>query len=306
MPDIGEIGLSLGNSVVEGIAGLGLSQLNNAINDKRSRNYQRFLNQMNIDNWKMVNEYNSPKSQVARMLEAGLNPALMYGTSAGAGNAGDVGKVGSAPSYGSSSVPSSPIETYVAFKNAANLESQNNNLQEQNKLLRAQVAESQARRTKTIMDTLGVQLNNRFLDRTFEDRVKQTMQAALKSEYDTEVRRIEVEQAEQVVDRLRYTIIKIQNEIAESKNRQQLQAVQYELDNLELNLRKQGFSFQDPAIVRVLATQFPDVIPAIANWLKGKNNDGKSPLLKPIEVEQDIRKTNYDLYGTPYGPFPPK
>lgn len=43
--------------------------------------------------WAMQNEYNHPKNQMARLKEAGLNPALMYGNSASPGIAGDVGNV---------------------------------------------------------------------------------------------------------------------------------------------------------------------------------------------------------------------
>ncbi len=48
-----------------------------------------------------TNEYNSPKSQVARMVEAGLNPALMYGSGAGSIAA-------QSPSGSAASAPSAP------------------------------------------------------------------------------------------------------------------------------------------------------------------------------------------------------
>lgn len=43
-------------------------------------------NQFNYEMWMRNNEYNSPTSQVQRFKEAGLNPALIYGTSGNAGN----------------------------------------------------------------------------------------------------------------------------------------------------------------------------------------------------------------------------
>lgn len=43
-------------------------------------------NRRNIKNWRMVNEYNSPKAQMQRFAEAGLNPNLIYGNITG-GNA---------------------------------------------------------------------------------------------------------------------------------------------------------------------------------------------------------------------------
>lgn len=43
-------------------------------------------NQFNYEMWALNNEYNSPSSQIARFKEAGLNPALIYGSSGNAGN----------------------------------------------------------------------------------------------------------------------------------------------------------------------------------------------------------------------------
>ena len=43
-------------------------------------------NQFNYEMWMRNNEYNSPASQVQRFKDAGLNPALIYGSSGNAGN----------------------------------------------------------------------------------------------------------------------------------------------------------------------------------------------------------------------------
>lgn len=43
-----------------------------------------------LQDWHMINEYNSPQAQMKRMQEAGLNPALMYGKGASAGQASSV------------------------------------------------------------------------------------------------------------------------------------------------------------------------------------------------------------------------
>lgn len=57
----------------------GLGQLSSAIDAGRSRRM-----------WRMQNEYNHPRAQMQRLSEAGLNPALIYGSGSGgaAGNAG--------------------------------------------------------------------------------------------------------------------------------------------------------------------------------------------------------------------------
>lgn len=51
-----------------------------------------YTNQMNIENWKRENQYNTPAAQMQRYKEAGLNPNLIYGQ-------GTPGNAGSIPNY---------------------------------------------------------------------------------------------------------------------------------------------------------------------------------------------------------------
>lgn len=47
----------------------------------------QYQNKWNLEQWNRENEYNSPVSQMQRYREAGLNPALIYGSSGNSGNA---------------------------------------------------------------------------------------------------------------------------------------------------------------------------------------------------------------------------
>lgn len=47
----------------------------------------QYQNKWNLEQWNRENEYNSPTQQMARYREAGLNPALIYGSSGNSGNA---------------------------------------------------------------------------------------------------------------------------------------------------------------------------------------------------------------------------
>ena len=76
----GAAALAAAISGAAGIAGQGVS----AAKNKRLAKYQ---NELNVQNWEMQNAYNSPKAQMARLKEAGLNPNLVYGSSANTGNA---------------------------------------------------------------------------------------------------------------------------------------------------------------------------------------------------------------------------
>ena len=77
----------LGNSFLNGLTGavasvpdFGLGMLSQGISNAQSKSLMRYQNNLNIQNWRMVNEYNSPKAQMARYQEAGLNPNLVYGS----------------------------------------------------------------------------------------------------------------------------------------------------------------------------------------------------------------------------------
>lgn len=63
-------------------------------------------NAMNIANWQMENEYNSPSNQIARLRSAGLNPDLFYGQTSAATLGASM-----TPVSGSSVSPQSPIST---------------------------------------------------------------------------------------------------------------------------------------------------------------------------------------------------
>lgn len=45
----------------------------------KTKKLMAYQNQLNIENWNRVNEYNDPKNQMARYRNAGLNPNLVYG-----------------------------------------------------------------------------------------------------------------------------------------------------------------------------------------------------------------------------------
>jgi len=70
--------------------------------NKKTMNFSREMYDKqkadNLENWYRQNEYNSPKSQMARLRDANLNPALMYGNSSAGISAGSIDS-SSAPSW---------------------------------------------------------------------------------------------------------------------------------------------------------------------------------------------------------------
>lgn len=62
--------------------------------DINNRSAMREQNEWNLAQWQRENEYNSPKAQMQRFADAGLNPNLIYGQ----GTNGNAGHITSAPS----------------------------------------------------------------------------------------------------------------------------------------------------------------------------------------------------------------
>lgn len=118
---------------IVGAAGaVGASAGSNIGNRRAMYRAQRF----NQDNWNLQNEYNHPSQQMQRLREAGLNPNLIYGTSA-QGSTGQADKIAAVkPSNVSFE---NPINSIGAF---ANLKS-----------TRATTDNVQAKTTNTFQDT---------------------------------------------------------------------------------------------------------------------------------------------------------
>lgn len=78
------------------LAGTGINAAATSIRNRKQLGYQKelaaYTNEMNLENWKLQNEYNSPKAQMQRYKEAGLNPNLIYGQ-------GTSGNAGALPGY---------------------------------------------------------------------------------------------------------------------------------------------------------------------------------------------------------------
>lgn len=88
----GGIIAAVGALIASGIAAYSNRQATKSTNDANLKLAQQ-QNQWNVDQVNAQNEYNSPSNQVQRLVDAGLNPALLYGTTGGnviAGNQSSV------------------------------------------------------------------------------------------------------------------------------------------------------------------------------------------------------------------------
>lgn len=86
----------LGAGITQAGVNYAFANLESAKAKERNMELMKYANEMSIENWQKMNEYNAPSAQMKRLAEAGLNPNMMYGTGQGANTASDIGKV-SAP-----------------------------------------------------------------------------------------------------------------------------------------------------------------------------------------------------------------
>lgn len=126
------------DTLLDSLFGLGSSskQLSNS---KKLMDYQ---NEINLKNWKLVNEYNSPKNQMSRFVDAGLNPNLVYG-SLGQSEAQSItgpSATAHSPRLGQSKFAQSLMQYY----SLQNFKEQNNLLKEQQKANAANANKSNA------------------------------------------------------------------------------------------------------------------------------------------------------------------
>lgn len=124
-----------------GTAALGLvdTVTNNYFNKKAASRQNEYSWSM----WNATNEYNSPKNQMARYAEAGLNPNLIYGQS-------NTTSQGSVPSVQPTrSNVSKSLMDYYAIQN---LKEQNKNLIAQNRVAIAQAGYIKAQTASALLD----------------------------------------------------------------------------------------------------------------------------------------------------------
>ena len=124
----------------------------------------------NLQDWATQNEYNSPKMQIQRMREAGLNPALMYKGGSGDVTAGPI-RSADAPSWSPQAprfdnlgnIASNGLSTYMDMQmkkqTLDNLTQQNTILKQDQLLKQAQTTQILANTESTKQNTLGAQFD---------------------------------------------------------------------------------------------------------------------------------------------------
>lgn len=107
---------------MSGLLGLIGSVGASLISNRGAKRRQQLADQQNEKFWKMQNAYNTPKQQMSRLQDAGLNPNLIYGSNANTGVAGSISPSKASPYNVQNPVPSM-MQTALIGSQIANLDS---------------------------------------------------------------------------------------------------------------------------------------------------------------------------------------
>ena len=134
------------------ILDFGLGVASSGISNSQSKSLMRYQNNLNIQNWKMQNEYNLPKNQMQRYLDAGLNPNLVYGN-----------LQNSADSLSSPSASSAPVQRRDSIVQTMAAAAQIEQMKAGTRLIKARLSANLMKlplRTNVIMMLVGVIVRN--------------------------------------------------------------------------------------------------------------------------------------------------
>lgn len=255
--------------IISGAAGLGqggLGLLGQVIQNQQQKKlanqaYQHDLdmwkrqNQQNIAMWEMQNAYNTPAAQMQRYQDAGLNPNLIYSQ----GNPGNAAQVGqsqqakyNAPDY------QMPLNKFFNFTGMLDQymdltikQKQSKNLDEQNKLLTAQVLNTIA----------GKDLREQKLDFTKQIFPYQLQGAELRN-------------------------VKLSNEVNYLANQIKLGELQLLKENYNWeNYYRQGTTPTDNFIFRFLARISDGITEGIYNIISGGGKRKVPDFFKPNSIK---------------------
>ena len=104
------------------VGGLVGSLASSIFGNRGAKRRQQLADQQNIKFWEMQNAYNTPKEQMKRLKDAGLNPNLIYGSNANTGVAGSVSPSKASPYNVQNPVPSA-VQTALMEAQINNLNS---------------------------------------------------------------------------------------------------------------------------------------------------------------------------------------
>jgi hypothetical protein len=184
--DLGKTALSgLAGGIGPGLFSLGSSLLTN----KGAQRRQNLANSQNIEFWNMQNAYNTPKAQMARLKDAGLNPNLIYGSNANTGTAGAIAPSKAAPYNIKNPVPLQAALLTAQIENMnANTKKTLEDANQISQLTGGKVTNLELRNEIQV-------IKNDIANKTKPEQIEIIKQSKLQSEFNTKLKEIDAEAA---------------------------------------------------------------------------------------------------------------
>lgn len=261
-----------------------------SIRNKKQLGYQKelaaYTNEMNLENWKLQNEYNSPKAQMERFREAGLNPNLIYGQ----GNAGNAGAL---PGY---DTPRVQLET--PRLDLASIADNMITRYYDSRVKEAQVKQMEATATKSRVDallsmsrTIGQNFANALRSKTFGYSVQA---ADLAVQRESQNLMNDVKRGALLDQQVRHA----RNVIEQDKLYYQKLAAETSEAKFKADLWSQGVNPNDPLLYRIAA----DLIGDVKSGFKTFGSALKAAFYWMVDQHNAVEEANVGQYFNS-GPF---
>lgn len=239
-----------------------------------------------LKDWEMVNEYNSPTSQMARLKAGGLNPNLIYGS--GANNISQPVRSSSnpgAPTIVPKLEGQSMPQIMSQFADIDIKKQTVDNLREQNRLIAQQAAQAAASTNKIIQDTKKSSIDTTFAESNLENSLEYAKLKTRGQEIanyfqmdENERRTIQTSiNASTAVERI------LSMRIGRAKTEQEIKNLKAGLEyikqgtnakRLDNEMRQLGINPQDPTYVRILGR--------VLNYLTGDKTVAEGDALQKV------------------------
>lgn len=227
----------------------------------------RRQNHRNVANWRMQNDYNHPTAQMERLREAGLNPNLIYGTSAS-------GATGQADKIAPSDKPTATLENPMRpFFDAKVKQAQYDNLRTMN-TVNEQTAALKAAQVAT---ELGKGTLTRVKAELAEQLKQNSLDAAKESLRQQELKNIQLELDNRFKDEtLRNRALQIKYEVDYIQKNMEGQEKLNRLRQLEIQLNEMGLQKTDPLWMRIFTQKGGDIMKMVP-FIGNRSNEDFEP-----------------------------
>lgn len=257
-----------------GAVGSGIDTIAQIGQNKKGREHQEYM-------YDKQNAYNTPVMQMQRFKDAGLNPHLIYGQ----GNSGNSSGV---PPLTTQEAPKSKFadiaQNYIANRTQ---QTQVDNMKKAMEVMDAEIQLKNATTVNQLANSANTEQQTEHAGELFETVASQAKANLGVTTQNLETGLIQQDKLNAEIDNLlvnkdltKAQISNVKQNIEESKARisnlvqdNSLKKAQVEMENLKLNLLRQGININDPAWMRIMTQQLTgdkgtNNLQKVVDWFK--------------------------------------